>query len=851
LSSVINVALNQTSQALEDATRAVELAPSAASSIALSYAQQSNLDLESARSTMQQANQDNPDNALVLARLAELNLMLGRTRHAVELAQQAVSIDAAIDKTQMVLGYTALAQFDHKTASAAFEKAISLNSSNPLSRLGLGLAKITAGDLAAGRKDIEAAVALDSNNAVIRTYLGKSYFEEKRDPLAADQYVIARQLDPKDPTAFMFSALLKHSENRPVEALQDLKTSIELNDNRAVYRGRNLLDQDRAVRGTSLARIYDTLGFSEQGIREATKSLAVDPANDSAHRFLSDSYLHVRRREISRVSELLQAQMLQDLNLNPAQPSISAANLNIGPGAGDVGLNEFTGLFERNRVQPAFSLLSGSNNTRAAEGVISGLYNSVSFSLGAFKYETDGWRENNGQDQELGNLFVQWAVSSKLNLQAEISSRETTEGDLAFNFDPTDFDSTLTKKRDLDTQRFGLRYSPTPDGDLLISYISSDREERQTFSGLVFTPIPGPFPPPCPPVCIPVPGDIDLNRVDDGTQTEAQYIHNFDAFNLVVGLADAEVDSVITLATTPPSFVENESTSSLSQSRSYLYSIIEVHKNVELTLGVSRDKYEESPTDKTSTNPKFGISWQPNERQLVRLAAFRVMKPALVNNRTLEPTQVAGFNQFFDDINATISERVGLGYDIKLGNNVALGLEATSRDIEEPTVDVLANETIFEKREEQNNRIYVNWTPSSSIAVSAEAVYDTYEAESGIATQFDNLPELVKTKSLPVSFRYFSPTGWYGGITGTLVDQEVQRDPSSSQASGEDRFHIIDFNVGYRFPKRLGAVSLAINNATDQQFMYQDDSYREFRDEPSIGPYFPERTVNFQLSMVF
>jgi outer membrane receptor protein involved in Fe transport len=163
----------------------------------------------------------------------------------------------------------------------------------------------------------------------------------------------------------------------------------------------------------------------------------------------------------------------------------------------------------------------------------------------------------------------------------------------------------------------------------------------------------------------------------------------------------------------------------------------------------------------------------------------------------------------------------------------------------------LNNETIFENREEQNNRIYVNWTPSSSIAVSAEAIYDSYKAESGIATQDDNLPELVKTKSLPVSFRYFSPAGWYGGITATLVDQEVQRDPSSIQASGEDRFQLLDLSVGYRLPKRLGAVSLAINNATDQQFMYQDDSYREFRDEPSIGPYFPERTVNVQLSLVF
>ena len=48
--------------------------------------------------------------------------------------------------------------------------------------------------------------------------------------------------------------------------------------------------------------------------------------------------------------------MLQDINLNPVQPSVSASNLNIASGAGDVGLNEFTGLFESNGLRPAISV---------------------------------------------------------------------------------------------------------------------------------------------------------------------------------------------------------------------------------------------------------------------------------------------------------------------------------------------------------------------------------------------------------------------------------------------------------------------------------------------------------------
>ena len=56
--------------------------------------------------------------------------------------------------------------------------------------------------------------------------------------------------------------------NRPVEALQSLQRSIELNDNRAVYRSRLRLDEDRATRSASLARIYDDLGFQQRALVE-------------------------------------------------------------------------------------------------------------------------------------------------------------------------------------------------------------------------------------------------------------------------------------------------------------------------------------------------------------------------------------------------------------------------------------------------------------------------------------------------------------------------------------------------------------------------------------------------------
>ncbi|MFT5399502.1 MAG: Tfp pilus assembly protein PilF [Gammaproteobacteria bacterium] len=857
LNAIISVTQNDPESALGYANRAVALDPeSLAAKISLSYVLQARLDLDGAQNILLAATNQHPQDALAWARYAEILLAQGQTKVSREAAAKAVKLDANLSRTHMVLGYAALSQFDAEAANQSFKSALSLDSADPMAHLGLGLGLIRLGALEDGRKEIEAAVALDSGSSILRSYLGRAYYEEKRSPLDAEQYAMARQLDPNDPTAYLFDALRKHSENRPIEARQDLLASIERNDNRAVYRGRNLLDQDRAARGASLARIYDTLGFSSQGIASASESISIDPANDSAHRFLSDSYQNLRRREISRVSELLQAQLLQDINLNPVQPSVSATNLNIGSGAGDVGLNEFTGLFESNGIQPGITLSTGSNATRATEAVLSGIHNSLSYSLGAYQHETDGWRENNAQDQDLGNLFLQWSARSNFSIQAEVSSRSSSEGDLAFNFDPDDFDDSLNVDRELDSERIGLRFSPTTNSDLLVSYINSERSEVQNFVGDDL--IPNSAFPSCLPFCQPFAqvddATLKLSQKDEGSQSEIQYIHKFDRVNLIVGLAEADVDTELDFITdNADSLIASSSISKLSHSRSYLYANFNMAKSVDVTIGASKDDYKEETTDESVTSPKLGVSWKINDQQTLRLASFEVLKPALVNNRTLEPTQIAGFNQFFDDINATKSKASGIGYDFKINPALTVGAEISTRDMEEPVVTETGGgpETIFENREESYQRIFAHWAASKRIALSVEIISDRYEAESGIATQNDNLPELAKTKTLPISLKYFSESGWYAGITATMVDQEITRDPFALQASGEDSFEVVDLSFGYRLPKRLGTVGLEIHNLGDETFSYQDDSYREFRNEPSIGPYFPERTVLLRASLAF
>jgi tetratricopeptide (TPR) repeat protein len=264
LQASIAVVGNRRQEALQLARQAVELAPmSTVARVALSYAQQAHFDLQSALASLQKAVQLAPNNALAWARLAELWLSVGELKHAVAAAQKPVDLQPNLARTHTVLGFALLTQLKTQEAKEAFAKAIELEQVAPLPRLGLGLVQIRQGDLQAGRRKIEIAVSLDPDNALMRSYLGKAYFEEKRETLATDQFAMAKRLDPFDPTPWFYDALLKQTLNRPVEALQDLQKSIALNDNRAVYRSRLLLDADLAARSASLARIYTDLGFQQ------------------------------------------------------------------------------------------------------------------------------------------------------------------------------------------------------------------------------------------------------------------------------------------------------------------------------------------------------------------------------------------------------------------------------------------------------------------------------------------------------------------------------------------------------------------------------------------------------------
>ena len=839
LQSIVAVVQNDKQNALALARKAAAADPKSASAlISLSYAQQANFDLEGARTSLQQAVQANPENTLAWARLAELHMSFADLDEALEAAKKAVALDPNLSRTRTVLGFAYLTQVNTIEAKAAFEKAIEFDQADYLPRLGLGLAKIREGDLQEGRREIEIAASLDPNNSIVRSYLGKAYFEEKRGPTDEREYAIAKELDPKDPTPWFYDAIAKQTTNRPVEALQDLQKAIELNDNRAVYRSSLQLDSDLAARSASLGRIYSDLGFQQLALVEGWKSVNTDPTNYSAHRFLADSYSVLPRHEIARVSELLQSQLLQPLNMTPIQPRLGESNLFLISAGGPAGLafNEFNPLFNRNGINFQTSGLAGENSTYAGEGVLSGIYKKASFSLGGFHFQTDGFRKNSNQRDDIANAFLQLELAPQTSFQFEYRFRNTTNGDLQLNFFRNDILANLRQTAETETYRAGLRHALSQNSIVLGSFMyqrqdTLSHDERPPFITAIDAKSPG------------------LRAIS----AELQHLYRSQYVNVISGVGhfnlNREQIRVFDAVFLPFPFVDRLDLDA-KHTNLYLYSQISPLRDLTFTVGASGDFFKTDDTTASESrnqfNPKFGVTWNILPATTVRAAAFRVFRRTLITDQTLEPTQVAGFNQFYDDNESTESWRYGVAVDQKFSTSLFGGMEFSRRDLNVPITFTNpftgVSEVIRKDWREYLGRSYLLWTPHNWLAFSTEYQYERFKR--GSALNF-GLKEAA-THRVPLGLKFFHPSGLGFMWKATYLNQhgDFQRKDAVCCESGRSDFWVVDAAISYRFPQRYGSLTIGATNLFDRKFKYQETDFNN----PTIQS---KRTVFGRLTWAF
>jgi tetratricopeptide (TPR) repeat protein len=487
LDSIVRIARNELEQGLAIATKATESEPENERAwTALSYAKQAIYDVDGALAAAKRAADAAPTSSLAKAREAEMLLTAGRLKEAEVAALAARELDPNEPRALQILGFVQLARLDGRAATKSLQSALELDPADPRTRLGLGLAKVRQRKLAEGREDLEIAVALDPTSALTRTYLGRAYFEEKRKEralMAREQYRLASELDPEDPTPWFYEAVRKQSDNRPIEAVSDMRRSIQLNDQRSVYRPRSALDQDAAARGAALARLFTQLGFEESARAEVATALSEDPTSFAAQQYLSDIAAVADRQQSSRASAGLQAQLRAPLgadvplvgltssnSLAPGRPYLSVDS--IGPPR--PGLYDFDPLFSGPGIRARARGLTGSFGTASHELSASATFDRSSVALGMFHAETNGQRVNNDQLRNAYAGLITLKPTAAMTLQVDMQQSEAKFGDLPIRWDPTFVAVNDRNTEQFSTGRVGMRGELTPDSEVLFTLTQAE-----------------------------------------------------------------------------------------------------------------------------------------------------------------------------------------------------------------------------------------------------------------------------------------------------------------------------------------------------------------------------------------
>ena len=834
LRAIIAVARNDHDRGLALAQRAFERDRSSLRALmSLSFAEQSRFELEAALASARRAVATHPQSAIAQARVAELLLSMGRSAQAEAAAAAAIAADADEPRGHLVAGFAQLARTRILAARASFERAIALSPGDPLPRLGLGLAQIREGKLIEGREQFEVAVALDPVNPLVRSYMGKAYFDE-RDParvaLAGVQFDIAKALDPRDPTPWFYDAIRKQTINRPGEALMDLTRSVELNDNRAVYRSRLLLDQDQSARAASQSRISNELGFDQLAQAQSGRAISFDPGGFPAHRNLADSYLLLPRYESARVSELLQSQMLQPVTAVPASPRLGGVRAPVLENEGPItpSFQEFNPLMERNRTAFYLTGFMGNEGTIGDEAMASFVRGRHGLRLGQYFMQTDGFRPNADFRQNIRNLFYQFDIDDRNSFQAEYRYSAVASGDVRQNFDRNNYDSSLRQDLRTEMYRAGFRHSESASAHWLASLTRQRTDLQQTSYQQKF-------------VSLLTPPDAlyeayGVRSDADAYTGEIQHLRDLTRVHITAGASGTGIkerpndfiDSGLLISPFPPiqTFFESNVVPTTPEFyNAYAYLGWRIAPGTQFVTALSWDRSESMALSKERFNPKIGMVWNLTETTTLRVAIMENTKRPFAAAQTLEPTQVAGFNQIFDDITGTQAKRFGVALDQRLGERWFAGLEATGRNLEVPVTFLDGTLSRIERRDEQLYRAFVSGLATRQIGLSVEYGFDDQRriVDPGLG---DPYPHRVTTQLLPVRVSWFGPNGVFVRSSFTFVDQAIETSNGTGNLDRQrHQFGLTDLMVGYRWPGGRGILSLEARNLFDRQFGFQDTDF--------------------------
>ena len=798
------------------------------------------------------------------ARVAELEFSFGRAGKSAQAVERAPALSPRKPQPLVLVGFVLLAENRPAEARVAFERALALEPRMADARLGTGLIAFRQGDTQRGLREIEAATALHPNRSLLHAYLGKAR-AEAGEAGALESFQAAQRLDPNDPTPWLYSALELYAQNRVNEAIAHVETSIRLNDNRAIYRSHLLLDEDQAVRSASLARIYQRAGMPEVALREAARAVAFDYTSPSAHLFLADSFNALRdptrfnlRHETAWFNEVLLANALSPVDAGILSPSLAH--------------QEYSRLFARDGLRLTTLSEVRSDGQFRELATQSGVFDRSAYALDLDYQNNRGVRPNNDLDRmELYTQFKQQLTAADTAMLL-LKFQEYESGDNFQYVNPAGSLRDFRYDEDQTPIAYGvLRHDWGPGVKTLAAFGRLAMEQRFTTSEAssprlwYFDQSPG-----------------QIVHVDDQPfhlrykndlviwNGELQQIAQMGSHTLLFGLRlqEGALDAANSLRGEPFEgelygdvtgtgiLQAGEFTTSFRRLSLYGYDTWRILDSLALTAGISWDEidlpanFRHPPLDaenhqKRRVSPKAALVWTPNDTLTIRGMYSKSLSGLTFDESyRLEPVQLAGFSQTYrtlipESLAGSVSghhlELAGAALDLKFPTRTYIGIQGTfgKSDVDRRIGAFIIDQGLTRQppgaiTNLQEKLRYREWSLSGGVhqllgdhlVLGVTYGFSHAELDKGIAGTGLASSEEADLHSLRSTVTLNFTEGWFANFA---LHALWQTDPIAFAAatppvSEDQTFMPIDAEVGWRFPRQRGEISMGVMNLLDDDY---------------------------------
>lgn len=784
---------------------------SVAALVAASEAAQATFDLERAQVYLDRALALDPDDVAARVNRARLRFGTGDTSGArvdIEAATRVATNDA---QALSMSGFILLADGRRPEAQRRFEAAVSADPELGEPHLGLGLIHFREGRVHDGLLELLTATLLEPKVSLYQSYLGKAYYQAARFPEGLAALASAKRLDPRDPTPWLYTSLFLRDQNRQVDALEELRRAIALNDNRAVYRSRLLLDRDLATKNVSLAEIYGQLGFDAWGASEAQSSLEADFTNASAHLFLADTYGRLPDRTQALGSEVLQYQLYAPVNRNSFN-----------------NFNEYTALLEQPDRQLSPIVRWGSDGQ--ADGVVQTRSGNERFAhLAAVEYSREDGVRLQGDD-EYRSVFLQskLALSARSDILFAVNSSRQSESQIGavvrtfgLELDApviirqyTDApDRNLVNRFSTTNTRIGFKHSWRP-GSAFTATTNIQRYEQRTED---------------PDETYSVCGGLELTQY--GTLASARRRYPFRSYDIqgqqatrigrhqvIVGAQlweqDKEshcIDSVYLAAShTPVIDLRDDSEGHDRTVTGYVRDEIGLAPWLHVTLGLRRDHvtyvdlFDQQPYRIQRWNPMAGASITLGPATVVRVAGLRNLNSDFTGAK-ISPATVSGFTIERNE-EPTAIRKEG---DVSLEQSWPRAFLNVRGFIRDTTVPALASLSFLPEAQSRDVGMStsLNLIGSRRVGLFADDLFVRTETR-----HFDRTDNRIR-----VGINFIHERGLLARVSTSYVTQRFSNSPVRELP--QSGFALTDLDLRYEFAGKRGLFRFTVTNVFNRSFI--------------------------------